>query len=216
MTETVILDLDGTLLEGRERHYQCYRGILEENGFAPIDIARYWKSKRERVDRRRLLALSGAESLYDLFLARWLERIEQPEYLAYDALQPGALLKLDLWRAEGRRLVLATLRHNPEGLHNQLERLGLAPQFEHVVVCAHENGGVGKADEVRRVLTHPDPGPCLWIGDTEIDIAAARSLGCPVWALGCGLRTPEFLSTLQPDYLSSEFNDVNLRQWNEH
>ncbi len=216
MFETIILDLDGPLLDGRQRHYQCYRGILEENGFSPIGIESYWRSKRERVDRRHLLALSGADALYDIFLQRWQERIEQPEFLALDRLQSGVLQKLDQWRNEGRRLILATLRHNPHGLHAQLEQLQLAPRFAHVVPCAHAGGAEGKAEQVRSVVGASRAEACLWIGDTEIDVAAARALGCPIWALECGLRTKEFLASLAPDFLSAELNDVDLRRWNEH
>ena len=37
----------------------------------------------------------------------------------------------------------------------------------------------------------------LWIGDTEADWEAARSLGCPVVLVANGLRTKDYLMSLE-------------------
>ena len=44
-----------------------------------------------------------------------------------------------------------------------------------------------------------------WIGDTEIDIIAARQLGVSAIALACGLRNRSLLEFHQPDYV---FDDI--------
>src|SRR5690242_5488261 len=114
--EICVLDLDGPLLDGRERHHACYRDILTEQGYEPLPRDVYWRMKCERVDRRKQLAASGAEGIYDLFLQAWLERIEQPRYLELDRVQPGAVEKLAQWRDEGRTLALATMRQSDSAL----------------------------------------------------------------------------------------------------
>ena len=55
-----------------------------------------------------------------------------------------------------------------------------------------------------------DPGRALWIGDTEVDVAAARALGCPVWLLTCGLRTGPYLASLAPEFLGPDLTQVDL------
>src|SRR5690349_19782781 len=97
-----ILDLDGPLLDGKRRHYACYRDILAEHGYVALPCDAYWQMKRSRIDRRAQLAASGAGAIYDLFLRAWLERIELPVYLALDRVQPGALARIARWRAEGK------------------------------------------------------------------------------------------------------------------
>jgi phosphoglycolate phosphatase len=207
---TVILDLDGPLLDGRVRHYACYRVILEAAGHVPLDADRYWEMKRDRADRRVQLAASGAEALYEPFLRAWLDRIEAPEFLALDRVQPGALEVLSRWKGRGIRLVLATLRRHPDRLRHQLAATGLDRLLDVVVVSRHAGGGAGKAREVREAAPGLEPSRALWIGDTEVDVAAARALGCPVWLLTCGLRTGAYLASLDPDFLGPDLTQVDL------
>jgi phosphoglycolate phosphatase len=216
MIQTVVLDLDGPILDGRLRHYACYRRILEEYCYAPVSLESYWRMKRERADRRELLAASGAEAIYEDFLRAWLEQIEQPEILALDRLHPGVIEKLQEWRdQQGLRLVLATMRRRPERLNEQLADLGLDALFDYVVVCGHRSGGVGKAQQVKYVVANLRSEHCLWVGDTELDIEAARALGCPVWVVTGGMRTESYLALLSPDFSSPDLKSIDLEHCTE-
>lgn len=212
MMEFLILDLDGPLLDGRLRHYVCYQKILTTHGYTPLDIDSYWQMKRERVDRRQQLAATQAEALYEEFLRSWLDLIEKPEFLAWDRIQPGVPEKLQQWRDQGVCLALATMRHSSAQLKWQLAEVGLDKYFAEVIVCSHGAGGRGKAEQVKQRLPQLRPERCLWIGDTEADIEAARFMGCRVWAVTCGLRTAAYLKTLNPDFLSSSLVEVDLER----
>jgi phosphoglycolate phosphatase-like HAD superfamily hydrolase len=205
MISTLVLDLDGPLLDGKQRHYRCYSDILEESGFKPIPVQQYWDMKRNRVNRRDLLAFSGAVSFYDEFLESWINRIETRKYLQLDRLQNHVIDVLSQWKLEKRRLVLATMRNSPLNLTWQLEQLELEHYFDDVVVVNSGRGGENKASEVRPKL-RCNLENVIWIGDTEIDIAAARKLRIKVCALTCGLRTREFLSTLSPDEIEEDLH----------
>lgn len=205
MIDTIIFDLDGPLLEVRMRLHQCYSDILRRHGFDPMAIDEYWIMKRNRKDRREQLAYSGAECIYDKFLQEWIDTIERPEYLRFDRLQPGALESMSFFKAKGIRLILATMRQSRENLLQELEFLGINSFFSQIVVCPHTDGGEGKARLVTQLGV--EPARCLWIGDTEADILAARCLGCKIWAVTCGVRTEEFLKSMNPDILSGGLND---------
>jgi phosphoglycolate phosphatase len=195
--EQVLLDLDGPLLDGRERHYCCYRTILERFGFEPIGIDEYWEKKRALVDRKVLLRLSGAEEIYDEFLASWLAMIESPGMLALDKVQEGAVDCLRCWREQRIELTLVTMRQNRQALEEQLVSTALRQLLDIVLVCDLADGEVGKADAVRRFsLDKVNRGRALWIGDTEADWGAARSLGCRVVLLSNGLRNESYLNSL--------------------
>ena len=192
--DTIFLDLDGPLLDGTQRHYSCYRSIMQGAGFEPIDIERYWQLKRDMINRRELLALSSADALYDEFLRSWLSLIESPEALELDVVQPGALECLAAWKQKGKRLILVTLRKDASALQVQLQNKGLSAYLDKVLVCAHESGGSGKAQAVLDFLgERPDAQRSVWVGDTEVDAQAARSLGLDVYLVENGLRSPAIL-----------------------
>lgn len=210
ITGIAIVDLDGPVLDGRERHYACYREIVVELGYAPLDINTYWDMKRHRASRREQLAAIGAGAAYDVFRAAWIQRIEQPRLLELDRLQPMVIETLAGWRDRGIVLALATMRREPAYLRRELEAFRLLPLLDHVIVSDFEGGGVLKAERVRAAMPGVDLAAGVWIGDTEADIAAARNLGCRIWALSCGLRTEEYLRTLDPDFIDRYLSDVRL------
>ena len=204
MIETIILDLDGPLLDGKHRHYQCYRDILLEKGFKPVSLSIYWKMKRNCVGRHKLLDASGAVAIYDYFLKTWVERIEQKKYLVLDRLQNQTVKILKEWKRARARLLLVTMRNNPSTLDWQLKRLGILPLMDKLISVGSLQIGASKSQEVRRQLKQIDPEKTLWIGDTEVDIRAARELGVKICAVSCGLRSSDFLSKLRPDYLEPD------------
>lgn len=207
----VIVDLDGPILDGRWRHYECYRQLLVEDGHRPLPVEAYWRMKRRGTCVKDQLAATGAEALYDRFKAAWLARIEAPEMLALDELQPGAAETLRRWRAlDGVRLVLATLRQREDGVRGQLARFDLADLWDAIVVCPFDPAGAGKSRRVADALGRVVGDGCVWIGDTEADVKAARIFGCPVWAVTCGLRDETFLSALSPDGLASSICSVDV------
>lgn len=208
--ETIIMDLDGPLLDGQFRHYQCYRDILSEKGFVPMSLAQYWDMKRNRVDRRKQLAASGAESIYNEFLDMWLARIESRPYLALDRLQEGVILKLRDWKTAGIYLLLATMRRHRDNLLWQLETLGLHVWFDESVVVDATKPAGKKSSGIKPYLRDRVLDRALWIGDTEIDIEAARRLGVKICAVSCGLRTTDYLASLKPDFLLSGVDSIRL------
>jgi HAD superfamily hydrolase (TIGR01509 family) len=210
MIDTVIIDLDGPVLDGQLRHYQCYRDIVTERGHRAMSLERYWDMKRHRVDRRSQLAATGAEALYDTFLPAWLQRIESPSYLALDRLQPGVHDKLEEWTRMGVRLVLVTMRRDHETLAWQLDTLELRHHFDSVVAVGPIEPDVAKAAAAKSYLAPSSLERTLWVGDTEVDIAAARRVGVKVCAVTCGLRTRDFLASLRPDSLVSDMSAIHL------
>ena len=212
MIKTIILDLDGPLLDGRVRHYRCYSDILLENGFTPMPIDEYWEMKRQRIDRHKQLAVSGADGIYNDFLKAWMERIEEKKYLELDRLQPGAVQKLKEWKSSGVKLVLVTMRNNKSNLYWQLELFELLQLLHQVVVVGTTGEKSNKADAVKPHIKQLSSESVLWIGDTEVDIKAALLLGVKACAVGCGLRTPDYLSTLNPNYLVSYLKEINLSE----
>jgi phosphoglycolate phosphatase len=210
MIQNVILDLDGPLLDGKMKHYTCYSEILRGLNYEPIGMDAYWQMKRERVGLAETLAASAAGAISERFKASWLELIEQPRFLALDRLQPCALSKLRKWRELNLRLILVTQRQHAEHLKSQLVTLGLASVLNDVIVCRHSEGGRGKVQRLQQAIPNISPEDCVWIGDSEIDVEAANSLGCPIWAVACGIRTADYLESLGADFVVPDITHVTL------
>ncbi len=204
MIKTIVLDLDGPLLDGIQRHYYCYSKILTTRGFEPVPIQLYWEKKRNRVNRREMLSLSNAAGIYDEFLAAWIATIEDKDSLARDRLQNRVFEILEGWKQAGTRLLLATMRHNAANVHWQLAQLGIARLLDQIVVVGNPQSAANKSSEVKPFLRNDDRAQVVWVGDTEVDILAARELGVRICAVTCGLRTEEYLASLSPDMLETD------------
>jgi phosphoglycolate phosphatase len=149
MIRNLVIDLDGPILDGRQRHYWCYKEILESFGARALSIDEYWAQKRERVHASDILAASGAAARYEDFHRTWSAQIELPEALGRDRVQAGARETLSLWHNRRLRIVVATLRRNKRNLYDQLDALGLSSFFNDVVPCDYEPGDQGKAESVK-------------------------------------------------------------------
>jgi phosphoglycolate phosphatase len=206
---TIILDLDGTLLDEQPRHYGCYAAIMRELGQEALPMDAYWSLKRQAVDARGVLAKTGSESLGARYEHRWLSLIESPEMLALDALHIGTIETLQAWVDGGASLVLTSLRQSAAGFDSQLASLGLARLFPRRAVAPPREKAQGKAEAVRALLQEGEVRRVVWIGDTEVDLCAARLLGCPAWMVTCGIRSAEFLQSLRPDRLAASLADFD-------
>jgi phosphoglycolate phosphatase-like HAD superfamily hydrolase len=205
----IIVDLDGPILDVAERHFKVYCDIAAELGCALLPFETYWSQKRVPLGAKRILELTARPAPYEAFAKRWLQEIERDVYLDIDTLQPGALTTLERWNDSGHRVVLATMRQNAVALERQLLALGLESKFHAVVVCDRLEGAIGKAESVARVVGEVTKAS-YWIGDTEVDVAAARRRGSIAWALSCGLRAAAFLAAQHPDHLSEYLANVDL------
>jgi phosphoglycolate phosphatase-like HAD superfamily hydrolase len=156
-----------------------------------------------------VLAMSGVEARYSEFMTEWLATIESPEMLVLDRVHPGAPEALRQLRENGHRLALVTSRQHEANLLDQLEAQGLGSSFDLVVVAVGAETGVKKA---AAYTDRRPPSACsAWIGDTEVDIEAARVLGAPSFVVSNGLRTREYLTSLGPDFVYEDLVELARR-----
>lgn len=208
MIKLVILDLDGPILDGYLKHYQCYRDIVTMFGCSPLPQVQYWDLKRNRVNRVVQLEMINAGHLYDQFFDEWLRRIEMREYLLLDKVQENAVATLSFLKNQSIKNVLITMRNNAENLDWQLKELGIRDFFDDIIAVRTERGVDSKLECAKSVLSKMLPSEALWVGDTEVDVITAQSLNVSVCAVDCGLRTGEYLSSLSPTYLASSIGEI--------
>jgi len=193
------LDLDGTLLDIREKYHRLHCRIALDLGYEPLPRGTFWDHKRRGVALEALLP-GWEEAARAEYSQRWLAEIELPLYTRFDRLVPGArdaLVRL----APRFELVLVTLRRDGLELRRQLRRLGVAQLFSRLLVRGDHGGLELTKAQLLRLTVPPDERASMVVGDSEEDVRAARALGSPFVAVLTGMRDRAFLAALGPDLI---------------
>lgn len=193
------LDLDGTLLDIREKYYRLHLRIASDLGREALPRATFWARKRRGLALEALLP-DWEEGALAEYSRRWLAEIELPTYTGFDRLVPGAREALTRLAPEFD-LVLVTLRRDGQELRRQLQRLGLAQLFSRLLVSGDHAGVEPTKVQLLSLTVPPDERQSVVVGDSEEDVRAARALGSPVIAVLTGIRDRAFLTTLSPDLI---------------
>lgn len=187
----IILDLDGTLLNTSFRHYAVYRLVACNAGIEPLQFSDYWRLRRAGLSNMVVLLQGGLpNSKRDIAKSMWLKHIESMTMLKLDKMFPGVLEWLQK-RVKNVKFILSTLRSNPQALEIQIKLLGLTDYFEQIKVIPHQaNPSSAKASSI----LDDAPDKILgWVGDTEVDMDAARKIGVLAIGVTSGMRTSQAL-----------------------
>lgn len=210
VNRNIFIDFDGTLVDIAPRHYRIYKKCVEKMGGTPLDRKKYWELKRDNISWNELLPMSGLEvNNRDDYLKLFIDRIELLEELYRDELFVDSLSTLKKLSSNGNKLYLLSLRRNSDALDKQIEKLGIGRFFEKIL-SGHSDTKEGtllkKADIVKQTIDNPEDS--IIIGDTEADVSAAQQLNATSIALLSGIRSKEFLKSMEPDYLVDGIGDV--------
>lgn len=198
----IFLDLDGPVLEGKYRHYQCYKDIIDLHGGDALDIDAYWEMKRSKVSRDIILSQSNFKGSYNDFFNSWMSNIEREKYLKLDYLKPRALEAIKNWENFSEKTVLVTMRQNREILINQLKILGIYSIISEVIQCPPQvkNTKYESLKDKKFISA-------IFVGDTEEDTNTAKLLRIKSIGITNGLRKKELLNA---DYYFKEIKDINF------
>lgn len=188
---TVLLDVDGTLVDSATTIIEHLAAAIAEVGFPVPDAARL----------RQLVGPPFETALPELGLTPEQTEAAIAAYRSsYDAVAPtvtpvypGIPALLERLREDGLRLATATSK--PEELARKIVAgTGLASYLDLVGGADHGTGRVGKAAVVGSVLErlHLDPArePVVLVGDRHHDVEGAAAHGVPTIAVTWGYAEP--------------------------
>ena len=209
----LILDLDGTLLDVRDRNYFSYRqALVKLPGAKALTLEEYWPLKRSATPWLGILSKSFPEDHVvttkdlDIFRDDFRSSIETPDNLKRDVPHQGVDETLSKWAAEGVLLTLVTARMNDAALTVQLRELGWHHRFAEVLATKNQKKSIFLKEHFK-VQNLNARSYDFWIGDTEEDFQSAEDLKIKCHLVANGLRDENFLRHLQPQ-VSASLNEV--------
>jgi phosphoglycolate phosphatase len=212
MPPVLVLDLDGTLVDTLDDLVAALNTVLVREGMAPVtrQAARPYVGHGTRAmlqaafdAQRRSLRPEELDRLWRDLLDHYSAHIAD-----HSALFAGAEAMLDRFAASGWRIAVCT--NKLEGLSRQvLDSLRITSRF--AVVAGPDTFGVKKPDgrhiaEAVRAAGGPLD-RAVMVGDSIVDIEAARSAKVPVVGVSFGY-SPVPIADLKPDRVIGHFDEL--------
>ena len=186
----IILDLDGTIIDYRERAWNLFLDLT--NGACARDF--YFNKKSLGVSNHEILNNINKNVDWREFDLHWQAKIESVEYLEYDEIFGGLREWLHEANNQGNSLYLCTARRNRENLFAQLEKFKLIDFFTSIIAT----DGNEKTTQLSKLLELE--GIFDWIvSDSPGDIKTGKILGLRTCSVGTGFRSNETLAKYLPD-----------------
>ena len=208
----LVFDLDGTLADTAGDLIATLNIILAREGLPKIAVpdARAMVGGGARALILRGLAIHGvklSEIRIDEMLADFLAYYEG--HLANEtALFPGVARALDRFEAAGFAFAVCTNKVEYSSIL-LLTALGVAGRFR--AICGKDTFAVSKPDgeAVLQTIARAggDRGRAVMVGDSKIDIDAARNAGVPVVAVNFGY-TSEPVDNFKPDRVIGHYDEL--------
>lgn len=210
----ILLDVDGTLVHcggaGRRSLERVLRSACQQPD-GDLGALRLDGSTDRLIVRQamELLGHSFTDEGCDLALARYVELLEPALAEGEFRVLPGVVAALEVLRAGSLRFGLCT-GNVREGARLKLRRGALDGYFEWGTTAI---GGFADDGEVRTRIVETalhrastrlgalDPAEVLVVGDTPLDVAAARGAGCATLGVATGRYGVEELARCGADHV---------------
>jgi pyrophosphatase PpaX len=206
MIDTVLLDLDGTIVDTNELIIASFINTLESNGLNPLTREQIIPHMGLTLEQQ-LRAFSGVDDVTSYVTA----------YREYSAIHHDAMVApfpevnevLTRLQAAGIKLGVVTTKIRPNTLR-VLEMFQL-DQFMQVIITQ---------DDVEHTKPHPQPieramealgsSPerTLMVGDSPADLQSASAAGVMSAAVAWSLKGEEELSKYHPQYILHSMSDL--------
>ena len=203
----IFLDLDETLIDTSERHYQVYCDVINSlNLKKQLTKEEFWKSKRRGFSTVEILGDIDNETSME-FSKLWVENIERRKYLVYDKLLEKTQDLLSKLNKE--KLIILTMRNNRKNLIWELKKLGIYDKFDSILSCSplkNKDKSVPLLEYIREKNLSIDNS--IIVGDSETDIITGRKLNLITVTVSYGIRSEKTLLPLKPEYCLKNMDEI--------
>jgi phosphoglycolate phosphatase len=200
--QLVIFDLDGTLIDAFEDIAMAANFIRSRNGLADLPVSEVKLHVGHGARHLVEGVLGSTESIFIdenlAALVRFYENLTESRARIYD----GVVETLKHLRAGLVRTAVAS--NKPHSVTVRvLDQLGLAEHFDFIRGETAEIRRKPAPDVLLQIMADAGVSPqrTLMVGDTEIDIEAARAAGVRIAVVSYGQHSAERLQKSMPDYM---------------
>lgn len=202
-----IVDVDGTLLDSTETHFQSWKAVTRAHGFdysREEIVAHFGKPVFEITEAlfqvtapARVRAITAEKVTY------FLDHVNTMD------LFPGVHAFFRRLQARGTPACLASSNVN-EIIGRVVDHFGLAPFIAGFVGMDDVSHGKPHPEMILRAadLMGVDPAACVVVGDSTHDIEAGHNAGCATVAVLTGPKTRAQLETRAPDLVLASIRDL--------
>jgi phosphoglycolate phosphatase-like HAD superfamily hydrolase len=183
---SIILDLDGTILDSRYRHKKLLYDLLLKRmpQLKWKDLDDFLKYKSDGYSTFQYLKKKFPRLKSKDIANEWVNEIEEPFYLKFDQVYSDTYEFLSILHSK-YYLILLTARKNQMLVIQQLEEYALINFFCDIQVVS--------PDKKKILHNYPNEDEILAVvGDTEKDKETADHYNCDFYALSRGFRSKKF------------------------
>lgn len=165
---TVLFDLDGTLIEPKQRLYALFVELTGSN----ITFDEYWEYKNKGFNQKQMLKKVGYDfDIDDNFIGKWLANIERSDLLKLDRVFDEVVDVLKELKRDGIRMFIVTNRQSYEGIEQELCNFGIEDNFIGIIStfqnCKKEEAVLNAGIDVSNAI---------FVGDSSEDMKASKAL----------------------------------------
>lgn len=186
--QTIIFDLDGTLVDASDRLYCLFQDLVPASNLTKSE---YWRAKREGLSHKDILQKSFPETNVKCFNERWLSLIETQSYLALDKLYAASLEVLLALKGKST-LILLTARQSKSALLQELNDLRIKSFLDEIFIT---EGVLSKENQLLEIVSRcsSSPADLFLVSDAVDDIYLGNQLGIKTIGVNYGFTSSDLM-----------------------
>lgn len=179
--KVLAFDCDGVMFDTRKANAAYYNDLLAHLGRAPMTAEQFAYAQMHTVDESLALLFPDAEGRSAALRRR--REIGYGPYLKLMEMEPDLIPLLSKYQG---RLNIAVATNRTDTMNKVLAMHGIEKYFDLVVTALDVPRPKPHPDPLLRVLDRfrAEPAEMLYVGDSDLDAAAAAAAGVPFAAYG--------------------------------
>ncbi|GIO32757.1 MULTISPECIES: pyrophosphatase PpaX [Paenibacillus] len=206
MIDTVLFDLDGTIVDTNELIISSFMHVLEKHGLAPLTREEMIPKMGATLEQqlRHFSGLGDITALHKTYRS-----YNDEHHDAMVELFPHVEEVVRELHGKGIRLGVVTTKNKP-GTIRVLDMFGLQKYMDAVITLNDVEHPKPHPEPVLKAvqLLGSDPARTLMVGDSPMDIQSAKAAGVLAAGVAWSLKGEKTLLEYKPDYILKDMHDL--------